>query len=263
MNHITYWASLINENINNKLSDEPSYQDAIAIGMDMTPEEYNALSDEEKEDIHFSAEHPAVDEPDLDRMSDKEKDAMMKRSEEFLDKSDASSMPQYRIFVCESVYVPSNDRRNRAVLQKGISGRDDLMRIKVGDLRIDNRESLPPCATKTEARRVVAKRMKEMCNEYGVTFRDFEVIDSASIPSIIRDADPDAIGFICTKAEGEGKRYETRGVQKTGDTSKYDFSFDKVTMTRFFEYIIYRSSSELKFDEKANMLKAISSVMRK
>lgn len=255
MNQITRWASLLVEEL-----EEPSYNDILKIQSVygktddvMSPEEYAALPDREKEEIHRAA-MTAHRDPELDNMSDEEKERLMKRSDDFLRDIDQAAHRDEKkvfVFVCESQYKPNGSEHNKEILRRGIKSREDVMRLQPGKFEIDNQETLPPVSSIEEAKTVVAERMAEMCSKFGMTLEDFKTVDAEAIPSKIRNADPNAIGFICDKSEGEGKKYERRGQQKTDDVSQYDFTYDKLTTTRLFQYIIYTATRQINMDDNS------------
>jgi len=266
MNKIMQWASLLVEEL-----DEPSYNDVVKLQSvygktedDMTPEDYAKLSDEEKEELHQTAKNAKRD-PEIDDMSDEEVDRMMKKSDAFLKSLDnrdenGDEKKTTFVFICESVYLPNNSKKNELLLKKGISSREEFMQLDPGKFEIDRQET-KEFPSIDEAKKFVESRMVEMGSKYGAKLEDFETVDIEALPTEVRKEDPNAIGFVFTKSEGENKKYELRGQQKTDDMSKYDFKFDKLTKTIFLEYFIYSAKARIKgSDHTADIFKAMAGV---
>lgn len=248
--------------------DTPSYDDIYTIckklGKEpdentMTPEEYNSLPDDEKEEIH----RVAIMNIDFSDVSDDiDTDEYWKQFVDWKKKNDVErdedgypigwdhSKSKQRIsgennailFVCED-YVEFGAE---FTLGPGVHGQKQTHPYrKLGSIVFQTPE---------EADAEMKKRMDEMVKKFGLDKDKFRKIPTGAIPEEIRKSDPNAYGYIYQDTEGEGKVVHKRRGPKGKDFDGNDdgeTSFTKKTKGYFIEYFVYRAKNVVKTSGKA------------
>lgn len=204
---------------------EPSYDDVLTIAKNednpddvMSREEYDELSDAEKEEIRDSALLSFSDQDKQDIADWEEKQKKVKDGENAV-----------RLYVCEKVTDFTKDEVGEEV------------HVNIGNVTFKTRE---------EAMEELERRKKEMVETFKIPAEKFRDISKDFIPIAIRREDPEAYGVIYNEFEGEGEITRKQGGTMTKadiaagkERPTYTVGFEKNTRWVFAEYFIYASKS--------------------
>ena len=203
-NKIYQWSSLVVES-----EDEPSYNDILIIAKKvgesedmMTPEDYESLSDEEKEQIFNTRKlvsqlqtqtKPLVDILKFDKIA-------LKANAQASILKDQEKEHVYVHYI-EQSFNHEDVLKWRETLANS-NNPEDILRLKVGDYQIDNND-VQVCEDIQSARKFVSQRMKSINEQFGVTAKDFILVKKEEIPPQILEVDPNAMGFRYQSFEAE------------------------------------------------------------
>ena len=238
--YINQVASELNESIGegrqeDKVFDfsKPSYQDIVELNklgkqLEISFDEYQKLDDEFKVTFNELLKKE-MNSPDS-KMDDAELDRRMKNFDEWVGKMDGTmgdkSYKDNKVFVHIAEIV-----RHAPETEDG-EGKYDIDSQGTRDF-----------PTMDEAKKWLYDRWHEVETKFGIPLDQIKGLEFESLPTVIREKDPNAVGFIFSDTQGINKKFEKRG--RGVEQRKLDFSYDKLTDERFFEYIIYTAENPI------------------
>lgn len=216
---IEQWSNLVIEAL-----DEPSYNDIMIIAKKvgkaedmMTAEDYENLSDQEKEDIfktrQLVSQINVKEEPLVDILNTNHLGIKADAQASILKDQEKEHVYVHYI---EQSFNHKNVEKWRETLANS-SSPDKLFRLKPGEYSIDNND-VEVCEDMESAKKVVSERMKEIEKQFNVKPVDFREVSKEEIPFQILEIDPNAIGFKYQSFEAE---YDQKEVNKKGVQQYY------------------------------------------
>ena len=238
--YINQVAKELNESIDERRQEDkvfdfskPSYQDIVELnkfgkGLDISFNEYQKLDDEFKVTLNELLKKE-MNSPDS-KMSDAELDRRMKNFDEWVGKKDDTmSDKEYKD---NKVFVHIAEIVRHAPETEGDEGKYDIKTQGTMDF-----------PTMKEAKNWLYDRWHEVETKFGIPLDQIKGLEFEALPQVIRTKDPNAVGFIFSDTQGINKKLEKRG--RSTEQGKQDFSYDKLTDERFFEYIIYTAENPI------------------
>ena len=245
--YINQVASELNESIDegrqeDKVFDfsKPSYQDIVELNkfgkqLDISFDEYQKLDDEFKVTFNelLKKEMNSLD----SKMDDAELERRMKNFEKSygkidFTKDDALDKNINTDYKDDKVFVHIAEIVRHAPETEGGEGKYDIDSQGTRDF-----------PTMDEAKKWLYDRWHEVETKFGIPLDQIKGLEFESLPTVIREKDPNAVGFIFSDTQGINKKFEKRG--RGVEQGKQDFSYDKLTDERFFEYIIYTAENPI------------------
>lgn len=238
--YINHVARELNESINegrfeDKVFDfsKPSYQDIVQLNkfgkqLDISYNEYQKLNDEFKVTFNELLKKE-MNSPDS-TMDDAELDRRMKNFEEWVGNIKNGGTPKE--YKNNKVFIHIAEVVRHAPEIEGGEGKYDIDSQGTRDF-----------PTMEEAKKWLYTRWHEVETKFGIPLDQIKGLDFESLPAVIREKDPNAVGFLFSDTQGINKKFDMRGRNK--EQGKQDFSYDKLTDERFFEYIIYTAENPI------------------